>query len=81
MDISKPIAHWPNSTKYWMSVGFSYDNEGKLKIEIVKPQMYMTSYGMPDYDEQFAFAVKIEKVQNKICKCLESIEQELQNEQ
>jgi hypothetical protein len=37
MDISKPIAHWPNSTKYWMSVGFSYDNEGKLKIEIVKP--------------------------------------------
>ncbi len=74
MDISERQMHWGNTSKYWMNIGLSFDDDGKIKFEVIKHTPNMTTFGMPGYDEQVAFHIKMEKIQNKICKSLKDIE-------
>ena len=80
MNISEKQLQWGNTTRYCMNILLELDSNGKVKIEVIKHNPLMTTFGMPGYEEQMAFHVKMEKAQNKICKCLESVEQELKNE-
>ncbi len=80
MNIAEKQLSWGNTTKYWMNIGLSFDDNGKAKIEVIKHTPNMTTFGMPGYDEQVAFHSKMEKIQDKICKCLEDIENKLKKE-
>ena len=81
MNITEKQLPWSNTSKYWMNIGLSYDDNGKVKIEVIKHIPNMTTFGMPGYDEQVAFHIKMEKIQDKISKSLEDIENNLNNEQ
>lgn len=60
-------------TTYWISIGIKYNDIENIIFDIYKHNLYTTSYGMPEHNEQFMYAIQIEKIQNALYDYLKNI--------